>query len=279
MKSSKSTQTVARRQTAVPGGLGEHDPLASSAERIVEAIRAVEGRMVKAFGVASDDCVRTEGINGPLTTESLDRYVRYRVAAIASAALRDAEATVVEELVRISQLVPHGVEGCSYRHAQLGYNETGGYDRACTENSPDVPRIVQRPTAPEEPLTHLEAPAIRGLDVAKVAQSAQRRRHMLDFEEIDETAAAPVGDASVHARGVHSASAETHQSRMMSLASLAQTLQQPPGISHEKFQRNQFVTSSAIPQSHRHQQQLGGELRTTRAQTYAHVLQQALRSD
>lgn len=313
MKSSKSTQTVQRRQsTAVESdGLPDasaHDPLATAAERIVQTLRAVEDRIVKSFGVAGSrhQDVAVGGFTGTLTDENLDRYVRYRVAAVTSAALREAEASIVEELVRISQLVPHGSDGFTYPRAQWAKHP------ALSSGQPDegapLPLIVERPTVPALLEQHRHGgdngseattpSSRRGVDVLKVVQNSQRRKQVLDFEELDDADADIAVPQSANGvvvsppRSLHhlqqrdsaAVARETHYSRMLSLAALSQTLQQPPGISFGDVGNvDAFLTSSrsfpsktggGFPQ---HEQR--GALRSTRAQTYANVLQRAMLGD
>lgn len=314
MKSSKSTQTVQRRGVkhaetdAVFPALNSHDPLASAAERIVQAIRGVEDRIVKAFqnpnDVSGQSFYPGGMASGPMTADTLDRYVRYRVAAVTNAALREAEACVVEELVRIAQLVPHGGEGYTYPRAQIGAvphqqqahaaSLRGGADAIVSE-----PSFVERPAPPLRPseshaVTTESLPAATGrsgLDVIKLAQRSQRRRQVLDFEELDGGGDADelVDSADIVSTppraqfpaNTNAIARETHHSRMVSLAALSRTLHEPPGIA-DLYQRG----SSAQPfhptymaSSKTQNQQHSGALRSMRAQTYANVLQRALLAD
>jgi hypothetical protein len=284
--------------------LASHDPLASAAERIVEALRGVEGRIVKSFeGTSHNDIALPLGSStavAPMTDETLDRYVRYRVAAVTSAALREAEAAIVEELVRISQLVPHGREGYTYPRAQIA-KVSRQSSHGVGEELPAEPAAVERPVPPTPPgdiqkfsTESFLASGRSGLDVLKVAQHSQRRRQVLDFEELD-----GVGDADLdilHSADIVStpprmqhkdaaaAARETHHSRMVSLAALHQTLQQPPGIAGfddmdqysgtYRYPSNNQPAKGLFPQ---HQQY--GALRSVRAQTYANVLQRAMLTD
>jgi hypothetical protein len=307
MKSSKSTQTVQKPVSTssaigIFGSLGGHDPLASAAERIVEALRGVESRIVKSFeGTSHKDNVLPLGgaTVAPMTDETLDRYVRYRVAAVTSAALREAEAAIVEELVRISQLVPHGREGYTYPRAQIAKVSLQS-SHGVGEEVPAEPTAVERPVPPTPPgdiqkfsTESFLASGRPGLDVLKVAQHSQRRRQMLDFEELD-----GVGDADLdilHSADIVStpprmqhkdaaaAARETHHSRMVSLAALHQTLQQPPGIADfddvDQFSGTYRYPSMQPAKGSFPQHQQYGALRSVRAQTYANVLQRAMLTD
>lgn len=230
MKSTKSTQTT-RTVAASPADaefLGQRagDPVAAAAARIVAALRLAESRILESVGVdvASLSLDRDVPFDSKVVVDipfehgaTPDDHVRFRVAMAAATSLREAEESIVVELKRITQFVPHTRDGASYPRAVMVQPFT-------LPSSPPPAFAAAHIGAPGAPL---ERPPLQ------IAQSPPRR----DVAAARALSSTPPTTPSVtqtnQAAPPPSAAAvdEVHARRMETLRALAEKFAQPPPIS------------------------------------------------
>jgi hypothetical protein len=202
-------------------------------------------------GVGGFDVSSMQILDAPIVTEELvDEFVRHRMALLTVSIIRQAEASIAEELTRITQLVPLSKEGGTYARAPLVSSPTPAMSpRKHMSPPPEVPAAPRgaagspgsRPAGPGMSRPLHEAAASRGDPrAARQHEGSERLQALMDLVKSPRPGsptrsarAAPEGHFVRHTGNyfdLPQANSE-HQKRMAALQQLADKFAKPHPIS------------------------------------------------